>query len=359
MAQGTPQGAAKEPTTQLFEGLLAAIRQRVQSTGAIKAEALWTHNFAEVTESKVRLNKVESRTVIRAHEWVKGTIKLEFRGSSDKVTVRRAFITVGDTEKFPLYLRAGRNILPMGFEDYLSITDPLTKEVFEADAMDHVALGIETGAEELEVLEAGSIYGEVYLYNGPTNKGGGAQHIEEHYGASVGYRLEKGDLFFNTRVDFISSVFDSENLSGSPFFFPDPLLDTNVQNYARGIGVYALVVWGEFSLVAEYLTALNSARFTLNNVAVGVRPRAWALEGAYTTTKLVGKKTYVALGYSRTEGLAGAFPQSRLLANAGLWVFDRVLLVSLEYAREEDYGTAAGGTGGSSDALTSRLTFRW
>jgi hypothetical protein len=88
-----------------------------------------------------------------------------------------------------------------------------------------------------------------------------------------------------------------------------------------------------------------------------IQPQAWAIEGGYTT-KIFGKKTYVALGYSQSYDLRGAFPERRVLATVGTWLSDNMRF-ALEYAHDWDYATVDGGTGGVADAVTSRLTYEW
>jgi hypothetical protein len=81
------------------------------------------------------------------------------------------------------------------------------------------------------------------------------------------------------------------------------------------------------------------------------------IEPSYTT-EILGKKTWVALDYSQTAGLAGRFPKARLLTTVGVWIFD-FLRFDFEYGYEWDYSIAEGGTGRSADTFISRVTFEW
>ena len=55
----------------------------------------------------------------------------------DRLTVRQAWIMVGDITRYPLFVQTGRDVIPFGIStgdpvtDVLTIVDPLTVEVFE------------------------------------------------------------------------------------------------------------------------------------------------------------------------------------------------------------------------------------
>ena len=52
------------------------------------------------------------------------------------------------------------------------------------------------------------------------------------------------------------------------------------------------------------------------------------------------------------------FPERRWLATMGTWPYRGVRL-TIEYAHDDDYEVADGGTGGSADAVIGQLTYEW
>jgi len=198
-----------------------------------------------------------------------------------------------------------------------------------------------------------------YAFNGQTNTGGGADLVDQ-FGGYVGYRLKKDNIALDARFDAISSVFDSNNLS---IAYPEALTSA----YAPGISAHARFGMGGFSLITEYDGALRFTKFTQVvgftvdgdpiTRLVSKKPQAWMIEGGYTT-EIFGKKTWVALDYSQTYGLAGRFPEARLLTTVGTWIFD-FLRLDFEYGHEWDYSVAEGGTGKGADTFISRMTFEW
>ena len=349
--------AAKEPTKPA-EGLALIFKPHVEVGGAIEFKFQWSEDFAGVTESTIKLSTAEFDFDITANEWVTGTLVVGWDGDRDVFTVTEAFITLGNTAEFPLFLKAGRFVVPFGIStgatvaaglrDTLSITDPLTIEVFETEE-DSVGLGVEVNG-----FNAGA-----YAFNGQTNTGGGPDIVDQ-FGGYVGYRFKNDNMSLDARVDAISSVFDSNNLA---LAYPEALRSA----YAPGISAHARFGMGGFSLITEYDSALRSTRFAQVvgftadgdpiTRAVRIQPRAWMIEGGYTT-EILDKATWVALGYSQTYGLAGRFPETRLLATVGTWIFD-FLRLDFEYGHEWDYSVAEGGTGKGADTFISRMTFEW
>ena len=117
--------------------------------------------------------------------------------------------------------------------------------------------------------------------------------------------------------------------------------------------------------MAAYYEALRKLQirqqFTLDEVEIHkdlrIRPSAWHIESGYTM-QIFGGKTFGALGYSQSYELAGAFPKQRMIVAVGRWFFDGLRL-AFDYAHDQDYSRAAGGTGKSADAFTLRMTAEW
>jgi len=334
--------AAKEPTKPA-EGLALIFKPHVEIGGSIEFEATWSRDFADVTQSDIALKTAEFDFDGLLTDWLTGTLQVQWDGDRNVFTVDQAFITIGNTAEFPLLLTAGRVVVPFGIStgatvgDVLSITDPLTIEVFETKE-DAILLGF-----EMNGFNAG-----FYVFNGQTNQGGGQDHIE-HFGGTAGYRVKNGDMALDARIDIISSIFDSDGLTAA---FPEAL----TSKYVPGMSAHAKFLMGGFSLITEYDTALRQVQFVRNNT-VRIQPKAWMIEGGYTT-EILGKMTFVALGYSQSYELAGAFPERRVLVTVGTWLVDGLRL-AFEYAYNQDYPRSIGGTSGDSDTFTTRVTYEW
>ena len=112
---------------------------------------------------------------------------------------------------------------------------------------------------------------------------------------------------------------------------------------------------GAAMLVCEYVAA--SKRFDAGEIVymgAGARPTAGNLEASYGFD-LLGKPARAGIGYQGSrESVALGLPESRVLAALSVEVVPHAAL-SVEYAHDEDYGVAEGGSGESADTVLAQL----
>src|SRR5436309_6392637 len=198
--------------------------EKIQLGGAIEVDVGKRRDFAGVRTSDFSLATAEFDFEADIVDWAKAELSLEWLScitpcddpAADKITVNEALITLAKPSKFPLYLKAGRGVVPFGIstgttvaaklEETLTITGPLTVDVFEAKE-DHILLG----------AKAYGFRAGVYVYDGTTKQLGAAYGGKrlEHYGATIGYGIQTDTLSFDVGFDFIDSVFDSDGLTGA------------------------------------------------------------------------------------------------------------------------------------------------
>src|SRR5205085_1240935 len=99
------------------------------------------------------LNTAELDLDIHANEWVTGNLVLQYESPTssflttnvgpsavDRITLDKGNITIGDIQRFPLFVKGGLDYLEFGTStgkrgaDVLSIENPLTVEAFEIRA---------------------------------------------------------------------------------------------------------------------------------------------------------------------------------------------------------------------------------
>lgn len=314
--------AEKEQSTSMNEF--------VSLSGAIEVEAAYAEDFEGVSESTLDLATAEFALEAQVTDWAAGIMAIEWDGDEEKLNIDEAYILVGNEDEFPLVGQFGRFVVPFGVYEGNTISDPLTKEAFETK---------EDAA--MANLGMGDFYGNLYVFNGDTNEGGGTDHIE-HFGVNVGYEMDNDDLVFGAGMGYISSVFDSDGLTDG---FPDSL----ESDYAGGLAVNAKLGIAGIGLFAEYVTALDSVN--------GVEPSAMQLEATYVT-EVAEREIFFSLGYSATDELSGALPESRIAAAAGIGLTEGLGLTA-EYSHDEDYDTNEGGTGEGADAFVVQLAYEF
>jgi len=354
------KAAATAPATEPAKAKKGPL-DKIQLGGAIEVEAGKRRDFAGVRTSDFTLTTAEFDFEADIVTWGKAELSLQWIScptpcatpDTDKITVNEALITLAKPEKFPLYLKAGRGIVPFGIstgttvaaklEETLTITGPLTVDVFESKE-DYVLLGAKAYG-----FRAGA-----YVFNGSTNQVGGGGKRLEHYGLTAGYAVQTDTLSFDAGVDLIDSVFDSDGLTTA---FPE-LQNPGRRGYVSGVAAHArLGLWG-FSLVAEYDAAYHKeAQFERDDRIFRIRPQAWQIEAGYMT-EMFGIRPFGAFNYSETAGLLGTFPKRRILGTVGSYLSDNIR-VAAEYANDQDYTKRQLGTGRDADLYTLRLTYEW
>lgn len=358
-----PKGIATQPTKEapgeVNKELLkefvtkpaAGWWNKIQLGGAVEVDVLQTKNFAGVERSDIQLSAAEFDIEAKLVDWAKAKLAVSFDSGKDKFTLEEGLITLGGTDTFPYFLKAGKGTVPFGFstgttvaaklEDTLTLTDPLDLEVFDTSEV-YVSLGAKLGG-----FTAGA-----YATQGHTNDVGGGGKRLNRYGAFANYSVKHDIVSFTAGLSMINSVFDSDGLQEA---FPGAL--TPKTRYVPGVAGYVKLGRAGLSLVAAYYGALRQSQFTQDDSPVHIQPKAWHAEAGYTR-EIFGAKTFGALSYSETSGLAGTFAKTRKIATVGRWFLDNLLL-TFDYAHDQDYARAEGGTGNSADRFTLRLTYEW
>ena len=218
------------------------LTEAIDFGGAIEIEGFWERGFDDRLTSRISLETAEIDFEIRFYDWVTGWLTIGWDSDGDKFTADDAFVTLGNAEEFPLYLLAGRTTAPFGVatvetvsDTPLSITDPLTIEVFETTE-DIVLLGLAAGG-----FEVGA-----YCFSGSNN------HVRQ-WGATVGFSMKNDNWSFDSGIDLISNVWEFDGLSDA---HEDPKSD-----YACGIAAELQLLISGFSIVIEYNGALDKTKF--------------------------------------------------------------------------------------------------
>jgi hypothetical protein len=343
--------------------------------GVIESLIFWQEDFDGVAESDIVLDTAELDFEIQMNQWVLGSLVVEYFDGEDfaftstdeeevfidRLTVRQAWVMVGDLSNYPLFALAGRDVVPFGIStgdpitDVLTINDPLTVEVFETQE-DFILFGyagpvccpppagkpvpappvrpliFNPLARRLATAVVpycpctpptkpavsywppytcpAPFTAAVYFYNGDTIDGLLEEDHIEHMGGTMGY-LHRGCIAgipysIDVDVDATSSVFDSNFLQFEyRRFLPDI-------GYVPGMAAHAKTMFGPTSFIFEWNSALDEAEFVDDDlVARNIRPSAWQVAFAYQfdwnpSVEIIGAQgTYFTIGYSETEDLAG------------------------------------------------------
>jgi len=322
------------------ESLLGKINERVTLNGVVEVEAVSAEDYDGADISDIILATVALGLDAEITEWVNAHILLLYEEYvTEPMDLDEGTITLGNLEKFPIYLTAGKMYVPFGYFESNMISDPLTLE-----------LGETRESAALVGFEASGFYGSLYAFNSDINETGDDDKIAS-FGANAGYDYFKDNMSLDLGAGWINNIAAADIRSGY-FYLADI---TEVQDYPSGLTAHLTLGYGPFMLIGEYLGALDAFQVDeLDFNGTGAEPSAWNLEVAYTR-EIKGKETTFAVGYQKTdEALALELPEERILATIGVEIWKYTSL-ALEYLHDEDYSVADGGTGNDANGATVQL----
>ena len=440
--RGAQESAVRSIIRDSISSRGSKINEAASLGGTLSVELGQQTDFDGKRTRQFGLGAVDFELDLSLNEWSSGRIKLEYvagtgstatagaAGGTDRLTVDTAYVTLGNVNRFPAQLIAGRMVLPFGTStghpvaDVLSLRSPLTVEGFEM-RHDAVSLSWSWPTPPLKpptapvfappvqgrwltplVAQLGSglgytplpatpkplgpvsfsadpppLHAGLYIFDGAT-----PGRLRSHWGATAGFRTKGhcGQTYEQLReswrcpwtlavdLGYTSAIFNSRFLQVERADVLDKL------GGVPGASISIKSSLGPYAFVGEWNGATRSSSLAAAGGRVLTqRPAAWQMSlgyqlGWHPWVQEIGTQgSYLAVGYSRTQGLnpirplVGAvskslagLPRQRLLLTAGEWVQDG-LRVAIEYAREWDYELAEGGTGRRSQGWTSSLTYAW
>lgn len=350
--------AQEDATRAIIRDAMTSVGSNINDSvalgGTLEIVAGWNEGFDGTSANDVLLNTAELDLEFSVNDWTRAGLVIEyddgkdisflstggFEESVDRINLDTAFITIGDPQRFPPYLTAGRIILPFGIStgnpvaDVLTIEDPLTISGFEQR---QVAIGIGAGfptpsqTPPLPVtpppvrpqvmkpgwdkllssagLEVPTAYPPppaaivpppeppqfnlaIYTFNDDTfdRKQSSGWHPDDHFNLTFGYRtgghcgrpydeLEASDFCpwsLGLAIDYNSSVFDSR------FMRWEYRKWLSAIGLVPGVAASLKSTLGPISLVGEWNGAIGTATFTDDaQNRVSISPAAWQVSLGY------------------------------------------------------------------------------
>ena len=333
IAKTAQEDAVRSIIRSSISTLGSKINESVALGGALQVTAGRSKDFSKVSNSKLELSTFEFDFEIQANDWTTASLVVEyvngtdavfptttgFNTGVDRINLDTAVMTIGDPQRFPPFLKAGRMILPFGTStgvlraDVLSTESPLTIEAFE---FRNTAIGFGIGfptpaltpatppviVPPVKPMVINPIISSlarrlgynppparpkpltpinftpdpppfnagIYLYSGNTfREPDSGLKPRNHIGATAGFRTRGhcGRPYDQLRgigicpwsididVDYNSSVFDSRFLEAEYRGFLDQI------GFVPGMAVSVKSTLGPISLVAEWNSALKRATF--------------------------------------------------------------------------------------------------
>lgn len=324
VAQGSDSAAAPS--------VLDSWADRITLSGVIEVEVGYEDidydDPAENDEdsSDITLATVELGVDVAIVNHISGSVLLLFEEGEGSIDVDEAFILYDGEEDYPVFLRGGMFYVPFGDFSSNMISDPLTLEVGE------------TRDSALEFgFTQGGFYSSVYVFNGDIDEAGDDSHID-NFGVNVGYGVENDQYSFDFGVCYINNILDSDGLGDE---FEDRKSEEEAEGdlleldeYVGGFGAHVVVGIAGFSIIGEYITAMDDPEYLLDGVKEKIDEfSVWNMEVGYTF-ELSGKETTVGVAYQGSDECANFIPESRYMGVISAGILDGTSL-ALEYLHDE------------------------
>ena len=354
LAKPAQEEAVRSIIKSSVSTLGSKINESVALGGVIEMIAGRSKDFSGVSKRSIALNTAQFDFEIHVNDWTLGSLVIEyvdganaifpttggFKTGVDRINLDRASITIGDTQKFPPFVKAGRMVLPFGTStgvhraDVLSIASPTTIDGFEmrknavgfgfgfptpalapltppvfippvkplvinplvsslSKAFGYVPLPTRPKPPTLSnaSLVPPIFNAAVYIYDGNALKTpNGNASPAKHVAATMGFTTKghcgrpydelHGSLLcpwtLGVDVDYNSSIFDSRFLEAEYRSFLDQI------GFVRGMAASVKSTFGPISLVAEWNSAMKRATFVDDaGTRMSIKPRAWQLSLGY------------------------------------------------------------------------------
>lgn len=308
-------------------------------SGSIEAKATYDSKTTKTGSGDLdfNLSRVELDAIAEVGQWATGAMLLNYednnpvpsaiktpysRVTNSRFKVDRAFLTIGNINKFPAYFTAGQIFVPFGTYTYLSISDPLTKTLGR----------VKTRAAEVGFSKWG-MYASTYVFRGDSYVDNAT--TLDNWGLNLGYKVTPlKSLTTDLGVGFIANMTDSNGLQDNIFGTgTSPTTYEKLKHRVPGANVHLTVNFAPFTLISEYISSLrkyDSTDMTFNGT--GAKPSAIDIEGVYSF-KAFNMDSNVAVGYDKSwQSMALLIPQQSYFAviNTSPWKFTAI---GLEYRR--------------------------
>jgi hypothetical protein len=320
---------AKEP---LYSHLLFS--------GVVEAQANYTKMGGQPSTTDIDVTNVSLDTfILGPSDWILGFIEFSYdnaqpstnsyRVSNSHVFVNKAFITLGNFQKSPLYGSVGQFYVPFGVYSSVMVSDTLPKLLARTKARS-VLLGYQQ-------QDKNAFYASTYIFRGDSHTGSVSR--VNNGGINLGYKFNECLFGANGNVGagMIANIADSGGMQGAGF--------SGSERLVHGVPAYnlhgMLNIGESIDLLAEYVGAARS--FSATNMTFdgkGAKPWAIDTQASYSFTMFENKPSSVGVGYAKShDALALGLPLDRysIVFNTSLL---RNTLQSLEIHRDREYAAS-------------------
>lgn len=355
----------------LKAGMSKSTKPRLVLSGQVEGQASYAQPYSGRYSSDIDLTGAELDALAEILPWVNGFMAMTYdnnpttqtagmignnrRISNSRFYLDKGFITIGNFKKSGFYGSVGQLVVPFGRYSSSMIASPLTSALGKTKAR---AVTFNFIADPQAHLI--TPYGHLFIFKGDTKYGSHTNAVK-NYGADIGSWFGGQQFNGGLGVSYLNNIADSngmqDNARGAGFMGFErtsgaPSSETIVHRVG-GADLHGNVAYGPFSLLGEYVTAMQQfARTDLTYDGHGARPNALNGEAAYSFRVFSMPSSFaIGYGFSR-QALALGIPHQRYIASWALTIM-RNTVFTLEGRHDINYGKNKTATGNSGGGMTA------
>lgn len=307
-------------------------------SGAVEGLLANESRYNNSDKTDVNLSRAELDVVGKVGSWATASMVVSYdddygvkdsdtytRVNNSRIYIDRAFLTIGNLNKFPAYTSLGQLYAPFGsFSSYM-VTNPMIKKLGRTK-------------ERMMILgyHQHGVTVQAYGLAGATKRpSGSSQSFSDHTGANLAYNYVNGDFNLNVGGSIIGNLAESDEMQS---LFGKSASSEVISSRVHGLDARVKFNYDPFTVLAEYVGAhkkFDVTDLSFNNN--GAKPQAFSVEGAFEF-KIKDRPNTIAIGYGQTwESLALSLPKNCLFAVYNIALIKNTIF-SLEYRHDINYG---------------------
>lgn len=333
-------------------------RPMIELSGGVEASGIYVDPYQGNSTNQFDVTKMEFDVLSYVSNWVTAFISMRYdnapfpgvnngqaanigqvNGSgqtiaNSRIFLRRAFVTIGNLEKSPLYFTMGQMFAPFGIYTSQMLSNPITQSI-----------GQDNNRMALLGFNEDGWYAEGYAFNSATDINAHSSGIDNG-GANLGYQYSGDKFGTNIGVGAIANIADAQgmqNTGGSPPTFPGFGYNPNTENIAKRVpaaDAHAELDIGKLTLLGEYVGATTDfAAQNLSYDSQGAAPKATHVEGDYNF-KVFNWPSVFTLAYDHSwQALGLSLPQNSYTMDltTSIW---KDTIEELEFRHDLNYPTS-------------------
>jgi hypothetical protein len=365
---------------------------RITVDGFINFDTSWGNRsmgYMGENNQRFSINPAQINVNVNVNDWVKGFAAINFdntsgllsgastaanpltvsnrpmpgvyeniKGSALGANFEQVFLTIGNMDVSPVYLKLGKQFVAFGKYDPHAITRSMTNVLSET-LRTAATIGFQTRS---------GLAAEFFAFDNPMREAASStsfnSHTKTNYGGQIAFAMPSDSLGFDVGlgymydftgvqdVGYAVSVYNGTNSATTP-------------TYAHRVGaasLYGDINSGPFSFALRYVTALQhfsssdlpTRATTVAANRANAKPCALDLSAMYKFNAW-DRNQNVYLGYQGSRDAVNLYlPKTRLTAGYGMEVWKNTS-VGLEVNHDKAYSTTSGSTNDSSNQVHLRV----